>query len=99
MLEGMLTSNEPGYYKEGAFGIRIENLVLNRLHSKTPSGKFLNFETVTLFPIDTTMIHMPMMNKQSVQWLNTYHKEVYKRLAPHLKASEKKWLKAKCKLI
>ncbi len=99
MVEGMLTSNEPGYYKEAAFGIRIENLVLNRVHSKSPSGKFLNFETVTLFPIDTSLIYMPMMNKQSVQWLNTYHKEVYKRLAPYLKAVEKRWLKEKCKAI
>lgn len=99
MLEGMLTSNEPGFYKEGHYGIRIENLVLNVAHSKQNEQRFLQFETVTLFPIDTHLIHMPLMNRQCVSWLNAYHKEVYKRLAPHLDAAEKKWLKVKCKEI
>ncbi|MBK9106920.1 MAG: aminopeptidase P family protein [Saprospiraceae bacterium] len=99
MLEGMLTSNEPGFYKEGSYGIRIENLVLNALHSKQGDLRFLKFETVSLFPIDTHLIHMPIMNKQAVDWLNSYHKQVYKRLSPHLDASEKKWLKGKCREI
>lgn len=99
MVIGMLTSNEPGFYKEGSHGIRIENLVLNTLHSETPEGRFLKFETVTLFPIDTSLIHSPMMNRQSVDWLNAYHKEVYKRLSPYLDANEKKWLKSKCRSL
>jgi Xaa-Pro aminopeptidase len=99
MVVGMLTSNEPGYYKEGSHGIRIENLVLNMLHSGTPEGRFLKFETVTLFPIDTSLIYSPMMTRQSVAWLNAYHKEVYKRLAPYLDNNEKKWLKGKCKSL
>lgn len=96
MLEGMLTSNEPGYYKEGSHGIRTENLVLNAFHSETPEGKYLKFETVTLFPIDTNLIYSPMMTRQAVSWLNAYHKEVYKRLSPYLDSKEKSWLKKKC---
>ncbi len=96
MLEGMLTSNEPGYYKEGSHGIRTENLVINALHSETPEGRYLKFETVTLFPIDATLIHSPMMTRQAVDWLNAYHKEVYKRLSTYLEPNEKKWLKKKC---
>lgn len=96
MLIGMLTSNEPGYYKEGSHGIRTENLVLNTFHSETVEGKFLKLETVTLFPIDTSLIHSPMMTRQAVDWLNAYHKEVFTRLSPHLDSNEKKWLKKKC---
>ena len=99
MMEGMLTSNEPGYYKEGSYGIRIENLVLNAFHSKGPTGRFLKLETVSLFPIDLNLVYTPMMNRQTVDWLNAYHKEVYKRLSPHLDAKEKKWLKQKCKTL
>ncbi|HRG67657.1 MAG TPA: aminopeptidase P family protein [Saprospiraceae bacterium] len=99
MLEGMLTSNEPGYYEVGSHGIRIENLVINTLHTKSATGNYLKFETVTLFPIDLKLVHSPMMTKQCINWLNNYHKEVYNRIAPHLDATEKKWLKEKCKAI
>ncbi|HEX5625811.1 MAG TPA: aminopeptidase P family protein, partial [Saprospiraceae bacterium] len=99
MLEGMLTSNEPGYYKEGSYGIRTENLVLNVLHSEQGGTRYLKLETVTLFPIDTSLIHTPMMNRACIDWLNAYHKEVFKRLAPRLEAAEKKWLKARCQPV
>lgn len=99
MQEGMLTSNEPGYYQEGHYGIRIENLVLNVLDSRQQDQRFLRFETVSLFPIETTHLDHSMMHKSAVIWLNDYHREVYKRLSPHLDATEKKWLKAKCKAI
>ncbi len=99
MLEGMLTSNEPGFYKEGSHGIRIENLVLNAVHSEEAGDKFLKFETVSLFPIDLSLIHQTMMTKQAIQWLNAYHKEVLKRLSPYLDNREKKWLKEKCKTL
>ena len=99
MQEGMLTSNEPGFYQEGSHGIRIENLVLNVLHSRQKDQRFLKLETVSLFPIETKHLHRPMLNKVAVDWLNRYHREVYTRLAPHLNTAEKKWLKSKCKAI
>lgn len=99
MLAGMLTSNEPGFYKKSNYGIRIENLVLNVPYKEAPDGKFLKFETVTLFPIDTSLIDQPMMTRETIDWLNNYHKEVYKRLSPYLNQDEKKWLKKKCNKI
>ncbi|MBP9210096.1 MAG: aminopeptidase P family protein [Saprospiraceae bacterium] len=96
---GMLTSNEPGYYEEGSHGIRIENLVLSIPHESAKGAAFLRFDTVTLFPIETSLLHLPMMNRPAVQWLNAYHKEVFRCLAPLLDAGERKWLKAKCKAI
>lgn len=97
--EGMLTSNEPGFYQEGSHGIRIENLVLSALHSESDHGKFLCFETVSLFPIDTSLIDYKMMDKASVDWLNNYHKEVYSRLSKYCNPSQNRWLKNKCKRI
>ncbi len=96
---GMLTSNEPGYYEEGSHGIRIENLVLSIPHKSAKGTSFLRFDTVTLFPIETNLLHLPMMNRPAVKWLNAYHKEVYRRLSPHLDAADRKWLKSKCKAI
>lgn len=99
MKDGMLTSNEPGFYEEGAYGIRIENLVLNRLHVEMNGNRFLSFETVTLFPIDTQLIHTPMLNKQSLDWINAYHSEVYAKLSVHLDPQERQWLREKCMAI
>jgi Xaa-Pro aminopeptidase len=99
MLEGMLTSNEPGYYQEGSHGIRIENLVLNSIHSETSGQRYLKFETVTLFPIDLNLIDEKLMTRQAINWLNAYHKEVFKRLSPYLDPKEKKWLKEKCQIL
>ncbi|MCC6815344.1 MAG: aminopeptidase P family protein [Saprospiraceae bacterium] len=98
-VEGMLTSNEPGYYEEGSHGIRIENLVLSTLHSDGINGTYLSFETVTLFPYDISLIDSSMMNRESVLWINEYHKEVYTRLSGYLNKNEKKWLREKCKRI
>lgn len=97
--EGMLTSNEPGYYEEGSHGIRIENLVLSILHSDGVNGTYLAFETMTLFPYDASLIESTMMDRSSVNWINHYHTEVYNRLSKYLNPTEKKWLKAKCKKI
>lgn len=94
---GMLTSNEPGYYQVGSYGIRIENLVLTIPHSKNEYGEFLQFESVSLFPIDVNMIHLPMLDKVSLQWLNTYHAKVFNDLSPWLNTDERKWLEEKCK--
>jgi len=96
---GMLTSNEPGYYEEGSHGIRIENLVLSVPHCEGPDGQFLAFETMTLFPIDTSLIEYNMMDRTSVEWLNNYHREVYSRLQKYCNTHQKKWLKERCKSI
>ena len=96
---GMFTSNEPGFYKQGAYGIRIENLVLTVEVANNEYGTFYGFETLTLFPIETQMIDNGMLTREEVNWLNDYHKMVYKKVAPALNAKEKKWLKEKCKAI
>ncbi|MEY4902350.1 MAG: hypothetical protein RLZZ292_165 [Bacteroidota bacterium] len=96
---GMLSSNEPGFYKVGEFGIRIENLILVRETVKNEYGQFLNFETVTLFPIETKLIDKKLLEKRELAWLNAYHEEVYEKLSPRLNEEEKAWLKEKCKAI
>ena len=95
----MITSNEPGFYKTGEYGIRIENLVLCVEDKKTEYGQFLKFENLTLFPIDTTLIDFPLLTKEEVDWLNEYHQVVYDQLAPLLNEDEKAWLKDKCKEV
>ncbi len=95
---GMLISNEPGYYKEKSFGIRIENLIMVvddgfMEDGKTPAMKF---ETVTLVPIDKRLIDMSLMEDAELKWLNDYHKRVEREIGPHLEPAEKKWLKEAC---
>jgi len=99
LAPGMLTSNEPGFYKSGAYGIRIENLVLTVEVANNEFGTFYGFETLTMFPIDTQMIAFDQLTKEEVTWLNNYHKKVYKTVSPALNTQEKKWLKEKCKVI
>ena len=85
MKSGMLTSNEPGLYRPGKWGIRIESLVINRPvenPEETEFGKFLYFETVTLCPIDTRLIDTKLMTGSEIEWLNQYHAEVRRRLEP-----------------
>ena len=92
-----VSSNEPGYYKTGEYGIRIENLMLC-----VPSDKnenFLAFEAITLFPIATNLIDKALLSEQEVAWLNAYHQQVYDAFVPHLDAAEKAWLAEKCKAI
>ncbi len=92
---GMLTSNEPGYYKEEAYGIRIENLVL----TINSSEEFLCFETMTLFPIDQHLIDRALMTPSEITWLNNYHHMVKERLSPHLTEEEKIWMADKCQAL
>lgn len=96
---GMLTSNEPGFYKTGEYGIRIENLVLCVEGDKTAYGDFLKFETLTLFPIDTNLIELALLSQEEKQWLNDYHQKVFEKLAPHLEEEEKEWMRRKCVAI
>jgi len=95
---GMLVSNEPGYYKEGSFGIRIESLVLVIDDGFMEDGKTraMKFDTVTLVPIDKRLIDVSLMESDEIQWLNEYHKRVEREIGPHLNAAEKRWLKEAC---
>ena len=90
---GMITSNEPGLYRTGEYGIRIENLILCRKKMETPFGKFLDFETLTLCPIDVKPIKRELLSNAEVEWLNGYHQMVYQLLSPKLNDNEKGWLK------
>ncbi len=94
--EGMITSNEPGYYKDGAFGIRIENLILTKKHSV---DGFYCHESLTLFPIDTRAIIRPKLTSKQRNWLNNYHEKVYEKLGVHLDDKHKNWLKVRCQAI
>jgi Xaa-Pro aminopeptidase len=96
LAPGTLTSNEPGFYKDGEYGIRIENLVLCVEAGETPYGKFLKFETVSLFPIDTSLVELALLTKEEKDWLNDYHRQVFVQLSPLLNEDEKKWLEEKC---
>ena len=96
---GMFSSNEPGFYKENEYGIRIENLILATDELENEYGKFMRFETVTLYPIDLQLIDKALMTKEERAWFNQYHKEVYRKLSPKLKVEERAWLKDKCKTI
>ncbi|MCE3255555.1 MAG: putative peptidase [Rickettsiaceae bacterium] len=91
LQEGMILSNEPGYYKTGEYGIRIENLILvEKCEEKT--AKFLQFKTLTLVPIDPKLVDFEMLSKQEKSWLSDYHSTIYKELKSDLKSEEKKWL-------
>lgn len=90
--EGMLTSNEPGLYLEGQYGIRLENLLLCHRAAKTEMGQFMCFETVTMVPFDREAILPECMSREDLDLLNAYHAEVYEKLAPHLTEEEREWL-------
>uniref|UniRef100_UPI002604D77C aminopeptidase family protein P n=1 Tax=uncultured Bartonella sp. TaxID=104108 RepID=UPI002604D77C len=96
LLPGMIISNEPGYYREGAFGIRIENLLVVKPAKAIKGGDIamLGFETLTHCPIDRNLIVVDMLTKEERDWLNDYHSEVLRRNAPHLDATDRKWLEA-----
>ena len=96
---GMSQSNEPGIYRAGKYGIRIENLILCREAMETESGKFYSFETLTLCPIDTKPVKVDLLSKEEKNWLNTYHKTVYEKISPKLTEELKVWLKEKTQEI
>ncbi len=90
--EGMITSNEPGLYRPGRWGIRIENLVLARPQLHTDFGVYLGFETLTLCPIDTRCIDISMLDTAEIAWLDAYHAQVRQRLAPLVEGAAAQWL-------
>ncbi|WP_423370144.1 aminopeptidase P family protein [Burkholderia sp. LMG 32019] len=99
MEEGMITSIEPGVYRPGQWGIRIENLVVNRAAGQTEFGDFLAFETLTLCPIDTRCVLIEMLHDEERAWLNTYHATVRERVGRHLSGDAKAWLDARTQPI
>jgi Xaa-Pro aminopeptidase len=102
MEPGMITSIEPGVYRPGQWGVRIENLVLN-VPATTPEagafGEFLEFETLTLCPIDTRCIERALMREDEVQWLNRYHAVVRERLLPLVQGDARAWLIARTEAL
>jgi Xaa-Pro aminopeptidase len=92
MEEGMITSVEPGIYRPGQWGVRIENLVLNRAAASTGFGDFLEFETLTLCPIDTRCIDVSLLREDERAWLNAYHAMVRARVSPHVSGDARAWL-------
>lgn len=96
---GMTVTDEPGLYLAGKFGVRIENTLLIKDYMETEFGKFLQMESLTLCPIDTAPIDVDMLLPEELNWLNSYHAEVYAKLAPYLDEEEQIWLKNATKLI
>jgi Xaa-Pro aminopeptidase len=95
MEPGMITSNEPGLYRNGQWGVRIENLVMNVAASTSEGsafGEFLEFETLTMCPIDTRCVDLSLMRRDELDWLNAYHATVLERLTPKVSADALAWL-------
>jgi Xaa-Pro aminopeptidase len=103
MEPGMITSVEPGLYRPGKWGVRVENLVLNvparQLGAGTEFGEFLEFETLTLCPIDTRCIDQALLRSDEIAWLNAYHATVAERLAPGLSGAALAWLRQRTAAI
>ena len=95
----MITSNEPGIYRPGQWGIRIENLVLNVAAADSGFGEFLRFETLTLCPIDTRCIDKSLLREDEVCWLNDYHATVRLRLRKHVSGAALRWLEERTEAI
>lgn len=102
MKVGMVTSIEPGIYRPGQWGVRIENLVVNQPLPQPPEtafGRFLYFEPLTLCPIDTRLMDTAMMTAAEVDWVNAYHALVRERLLPHVEGPAREWLMARTEAI
>jgi Xaa-Pro aminopeptidase len=102
MEPGMVTSIEPGLYRPGQWGIRIENLVMN-VRADTPEGsafgEFLEFETLTLCPIDTRCLDRSLLDAGEIAWLNRYHATVFERLATRVSGDALTWLTERTKPV
>ncbi|CAN6961726.1 MULTISPECIES: aminopeptidase P family protein [unclassified Psychrobacter] len=102
MKEGMISSNEPGLYREGKYGIRIENLMVNKRVAQpveTEFGNFLNFETVTYCPIDTRLIEPSLLDQVEIDWLNEYHSQVFAELKDRVDGAALEWLTERTQAI
>jgi len=93
LVAGMTITDEPGIYLPGKFGARTENTLLIMPYKETEFGNFLQFESLTLCPIDKAPINIEMLTSEEIQWLDEYHQMVFERLSPHLSAEEVEWLR------
>lgn len=99
LMAGMITTDEPGYYEDGAYGIRIENELLCVPAEKTEYGSFLQFQQLTFAPIDLDAVVPEQMSTQERDWLNQYHAQVFEKISPYLDEDEKEWLKYETRAI
>lgn len=99
IVPGMITTVEPGVYKEGKYGIRIENNLLCIPAFTNECGTFFKFQTITYVPIETSCLDLTMLNQEEKDWLNNYHAEVKEKLSPLLNAEEREYLEQKTKAI
>lgn len=90
---GMTVTNEPGLYLSGKFGVRIENTLLIKDYQTTEFGKFLQMESLTLCPIDLIPVDFSMLQPEEIEWLDTYHRDVFEKLSPYLEGEELEWLR------
>jgi Xaa-Pro aminopeptidase len=94
---GMLSSNEPGFYLENNYGIRIENLIVAK--KKEGCEGYLCSETLTLYPLENTLIDHPLLTREEVEWINAYYQEVFETISPKLDPKVRDWFEIKCKLV
>ena len=99
LVEGMTITDEPGIYLAGRCGARTENTLLITAYKETEFGKFLQFDPLTLCPIDKRPIMRELLTQEEADWLDDYHRTVYERLSPHLDSDEVKWLREACEAI
>jgi len=95
--EGMIISNEPGFYEEGRFGIRIENLILVQTSKVGSNNSFLEFETLTFVPIDSRLISINLLDNNEREWINNYHKQCWQRAKDQVTVPTRAWLKTMTK--
>ena len=97
--EGMIVSNEPGFYHEGKFGIRIENLILVQKSEMEPSNSFLEFETLSFVPIDQRLISVRLLNEHEIEWINNYHLQCWEKVHNKVDTKTQAWLENMTKPI
>jgi len=96
---GMILSNEPGYYREGAFGIRIENLITVKAADEIAGGDdraMLDFETLTFVPLDRRLIDVALLSNDERSWIDTYHSATHRKIGPKVEGSALEWLTKAC---
>ena len=99
LVAGMTITDEPGVYLTDKFGVRIENTLLITPYMETEFGRFLQFESLTLCPIDKTPIVIDMLTQEEILWLDNYHQKVFETLSPHLENDDVEWLREACSPI
>ena len=96
---GQVITDEPGLYREGEYGIRIENVLVCKIEFQSEYGRFLSFDTLTMCPIDRKLVNRQLLTNNEIAWLNSYHKKVLTELGSLIKPEVKKWLETQCEPI